>query len=302
MIKRLRHRFILYNMLVISSSILIIGIAILLGSDQHIAPHRLLVTGILAILVVYISSLIISIVAIAPIKKAWQQQIDFAADASHELRTPLAVIQTNLELVLDYPQDSVAEQARWLNNSLFETRRMSKIVNDLLILSRADTKPNNINPTVFNLSLILESTLDSLESLAAKKNILLQRSIPTDVYLLGDSDLLRQLVIILTDNAIKYTTPPGSVNVLLSKNERKVILKVSDTGNGISSTDLEHIFDRFYCADKARSRNEGGTGLGLSIAKWIVDSHHGNLKVRSTIGVGTEFIVSLPSKINESVV
>lgn len=294
MIKKIKRRFIIYNMLVISISILILAFAVLIGSDQPISLRRWLVTGVIAIIVVYISSQIISAVAIAPIKEAWQRQLNFTADASHELRTPLAVIQTNLELVIDNPRDTVAEQSQWLENSLFETQRMSNIVNDLLLLSRADTEANRINAETINLSLTLEAALKPLESLSASKDIILVSNIQKDIYLHGDAKLLTQLVVILTDNAIKYMNFPGSVDITLVSQGKEIILKVSDTGEGIAAEDLNHIFDRFYRVDKSRSRDEGGTGLGLPIAQWIVSSHKGSIKVNSTVGAGTEFIVTLP--------
>lgn len=294
MIKKIKRRFIIYNMLVISSSILILAFAVLIGSDQQISLRRWLVTGAIAIIIVYISSMIISAAAIAPIKEAWQRQLNFTADASHELRTPLAVIQTNLELVMDNPQDTVAEQSQWLVNSLFETRRMSNIVNDLLLLSRADTEANRINAETINLSLTLEAALKPLVSLAAPKDIILESNIQRDIYLHGDAKLLTQLVVILTDNAIKYMDSPGSVDISLVSQGKEIILKVTDTGEGIAEEDLNHIFDRFYRVDKSRSRNDGGTGLGLPIAQWIVSSHKGTIRVSSTIGAGTEFIVTLP--------
>lgn len=294
MIKKIKRRFIIYNMLVISISILILAFAVLIGSDQPISLRRWLVTGVIAIIVVYISSQIISAVAIAPIKEAWQRQLNFTADASHELRTPLAVIQTNLELVIDNPQDAVAEQSKWLENSLFETQRMSNIVNDLLLLSRAETEANRINAETINLSLTLEAALKPLESLSSSKDIILVSNVQKDIYLHVDAKLLTQLVVILTDNAIKYMNSPGSVDITLVSQGKEIILKVSDTGEGIAAEDLNHIFDRFYRVDKSRSRDDGGTGLGLPIAQWIVSSHKGSIKVNSTVGAGTEFIVTLP--------
>lgn len=112
----------------------------------------------------------------------------------------------------------------------------------------------------------------------------------------GDPERLKQLVIILVDNATKYMTPPGSIDVQLTSSAKEIILKVSDTGDGITEEDQKHIFDRFYRADKARSRSEGGTGLGLSIAQWIVNSHSGKIEVKSTVGSGIEFIISFPLK------
>lgn len=296
MIKQIKKRFIKYNMLVISSSILILAIAITLGGNSSISLHRWIVTGSLAILIVYISSLIISTIAIAPIKEAWQRQLDFTADASHELRTPLAVIQANLELVMDNPEETVAEQTRWLKNSLEEALRMNKIVNDLLVLSRADTEGSSISTEHIDLSSLVNIALESFTSTADKKDITLRGSIEENIQMNGNPDRLMQLIIILVDNAMKYMTPPGSIDVQLTSSVKEITIRVSDTGDGIAEEDQEHIFDRFYRVDKARSHTDGGTGLGLSIAQWIVNSHHGKIEVNSTIGYGTEFIIRFPLK------
>lgn len=249
---------------------------------------------IFVLILVFLGSLLISGKALVPIKKAWQRQIDFAADASHELRTPLAVMQTNLELVLGNPDETVESQKDWLENALVESKRMAKIVDDLLTLSRADAQQQTLQLRRFMLDKVLKEVSASFEPVAINQNITLSTDIQSEIEFFGDSDRIKQLFIILIDNALKYSNIGGKVSVQLRQIDKFIEIKVADTGEGIEKEHLEKIFDRFYRVDKSRSRNEGGSGLGLAIAKWIVDEHKGKIKADSILGKGTKFTVLLP--------
>lgn len=246
------------------------------------------------LILVFLGSLLISGKALVPIKKAWQRQIDFAADASHELRTPLAVMQTNLELVLGNPDETVESQKDWLENALVESKRMAKIVDDLLTLSRADAHQQILQLRRFMIDKVLKEVAESFELVAINQNITLSTDIQSEIEFFGDSDRIKQLFIILIDNALKYINSEGHVSIELRQIEKFIEIKVADTGEGIEKEHLEKIFDRFYRIDKSRSRNEGGSGLGLAIAKWIVSEHKGKIKADSTLGKGTKFTVLLP--------
>lgn len=249
---------------------------------------------IFVLILVFLGSLLISGKALVPIKKAWQRQIDFAADASHELRTPLAVMQTNLELVLGNSDETVESQKDWLENALVESKRMAKIVDDLLTLSRADAQHQTLQLRRFMLDKVLKEVAVSFEPVVINHNITLSTDIQSEIEFLGDSDRIKQLFIILIDNALKYSNIEGKVSVQLRQIDKFIEITVSDTGEGIEKEHLEKIFDRFYRVDKSRSRNEGGSGLGLAIAKWIVDEHKGKIKADSILGKGTKFTVLLP--------
>lgn len=255
---------------------------------------RTIIFIILALGLVFLGSLLISGKALVPIKKAWQRQIDFAADASHELRTPLAVMQTNLELVLGNPDETVENQKDWLENALVESKRMAKIVDDLLTLSRADAHQQTLQLRRFMIDKVLKEVVASFDLVAINQNITLSTDIQSEIEFFGDSDRIKQLFIILIDNALKYINSEGHVSIELRQIEKFIEIKVADTGEGIEKEHLEKIFDRFYRIDKSRSRNEGGSGLGLAIAKWIVSEHKGKIKADSTLGKGTKFTVLLP--------
>jgi signal transduction histidine kinase len=230
----------------------------------------------------------------APIKKSWQRQQDFVADASHELRTPLTVVQVNLELVKGNPDETVASQSKWLDYSLIETERMSKLVGDLLFLARADSQQQTLEMKQFSLDTAMSGVIDSFRTLAETSGILLETSLDSDVTYWGDEFRIKQLLVILLDNALKYTPSGGKVTIGLQKIDSSAEITVSDNGEGIEAEHLSKIFERFYRVDKARSHQKEGTGLGLAIADWIIKSHRGQVEVSSSPGKGTSFVIRLP--------
>lgn len=232
--------------------------------------------------------------AMVPIKKAWQQQRDFLSDASHELRTPLTVIQTNLDIVLDSMEETVASQRKWLDNIQEESICMKNLVNSLLFLARADSKQQRQNKQLVSLSLLLRQAAAPFEAIARQQALTLEIAADTAIEFCGDESQLKQVIAILLDNACRHTDPGGKITAALSLTSSKIQLTVSDTGEGIAPEHLDKIFDRFYQVDK--SRNQGGSGLGLAIAKWIVESHHGTIAVTSTPGTGTTFTIQFPLK------
>ncbi|SMC79121.1 sensor histidine kinase [Sporomusa malonica] len=258
---------------------------------MHIVITALILIGLICIFLSYFGSLYMANKAMVPIQQAWQQQKDFLADASHELRTPLAVIQTNLEIVRSSPQDTIREHERWLDNIYTETLCMTKLVDSLLFLARADSHQQFLQKDCFDLGQAVQLAGELFRPLAERKNIKLLIQTENLVYL-GDESKLCQVVSILTDNAIRHTFAGGSVTISLSRNKNSGILTVHDTGEGIGTEHLDKIFNRFYQADP--SRTDDGSGLGLSIAKLIVESHGGTVSVSSSPGAGATFTVHLP--------
>lgn len=295
MINNLRTRFVLFNVLVISIILFVVSLFIYLRPEQGLSLQRWAGTIVIGICMVFMGSLILSKIAIAPIKKAWQKQLDFTADASHELRTPLSVIRTNLELVMDCQEESVESQMKWLENIDAESRRMTKLIDDLLILSRADTNRQELEWNEFLLEQAISEAIAAFEVTAKQKGICLQTKIDSDILFYGDIKRIKQMMIILLDNAIQYSGA-SKIMVSMSQNSRNIQVKVSDTGCGIEKKHLEHLFDRFYRVTEARNKNPEGSGLGLSIAQWIVREHGGKIRVESVVGTGTDFIVILPAR------
>lgn len=212
----------------------------------------------------------------------------FLADVSHELRTPLTTIRGNVDLMRRIGE----ADPEILDVVSDELDRMTRLVGDLMTLARADTGGLPIQQQPVDLDTIFLDVYRQVQSIDHEVQISLEEV--DQVGVLGDSDRLKQLVLNLVDNAIKYTPKGGKVMMSLSKENGRSHLIVSDTGIGIPATDLPHIFDRFYRVDKARTRAQGGSGLGLSIAKWIVEAHGGTIEVESEVGQGTTFSVHLP--------
>ncbi len=224
--------------------------------------------------------------------QAYQAQQRFVGDASHELRAPLTAIQANLELLERMPdlpradrQEAVAEASR-------EAHRLTRLVADLLTLARADAG-NGLRRQRVELDQVLLAVLHQARHLVRGQQVGVGVLAP--LWVQGDPDRLQQLLLILVDNAIKYTPPGGQITLSLARQADRVVLTIEDSGVGIAPADLPHVFERFYRADPARARDPGGSGLGLAIARWIVDQHGGEILLRSTPGQGTTVTVALPS-------
>lgn len=222
------------------------------------------------------------------IDRLFRSQQRFLADVSHELRTPLTSVRGNLDLMRRfgrYDQES-------MDVIQDEMERMSRLLGDLLLLARADTGGLPLRHEPVELDNILFEVYRQISRI--EKTVVVELTAVDQVMILGDEDRLKQLLLNLVDNGIKYTQPGGTVRLNLSKESSWAHLTVSDTGIGIPAEDLPHIFDRFYRVDKARSRAQGGSGLGLAIAKWIVQAHGGTIQVDSAVGQGTTFRITLP--------
>jgi len=217
----------------------------------------------------------------------------FSADASHELRTPLTIIRGELESLIELPSLPVPVM-EGLGSVLEESARMVKIVNSLMTISRLDCGGEHIELVPVDLVEVVKVTLDHMSLLAEEKHISLRFTPGPAIYVAGDSMRLKQIVVNLVDNAIKYTGEGGDVSLSVTAEEKKAVLKVIDTGIGIPAASLPLVFDRFYRADQARSRESGGIGLGLSIVKAICTVHSGTASIESVEGKGTIVRIELP--------
>jgi heavy metal sensor kinase len=217
----------------------------------------------------------------------------FSADASHELRTPLTILQLELEGIVNSRRLDAA-MADQIGSALEETHRMSRIVESLLTISRLDAGEVKIDKAPVDLGMLAIFTAEEMRPLAEEKSITLRSSVSPGVYVVGDRTRLQEVVVNLIDNAIKYTQRSGEVDVSVRKSANIAVLEVSDNGTGIPAHALPHVFERFYRADKARSRASGGAGLGLSIVKAICTAHGAEINVSSQEGRGSRFSIGLP--------
>ena len=217
----------------------------------------------------------------------------FVADASHELRTPLSIIRGEADVALSHER-SAAEYRESLAIILDESRRLSRLVDDLLNLARADAGRVKLQSEEFYLNDLLAECCRSAQSLAAARSIALECRPAGDALFRGDEELIRRLVMNLLDNAIRYTPSGGQVSAALEAEDSRFRIRIADTGVGIAPDAVPRVFERFYRADTARSRQDGGFGLGLAIVQWIAESHHGEVTLATAPGEGSTFTVTLP--------
>ena len=230
---------------------------------------------------------------VARLERAFQQAGRFSADASHELRTPLAILRGELEAIAR--RTDLAPDAReTLASALEETEHLGRIVAGLLELSRLDAGEARLEPVRLDLGALAATTAEQMRLLAEDKGVELVCAGGPQVAVEGDRARLKQVVVNLLDNAIKYTPRGGKVEIRVRAAPGEAIVEVSDDGAGIPRDALPHLFERFYRADSARSRALGGAGLGLSIVHSIASAHAGRVEVESAEGGGSRFRVVLP--------
>jgi heavy metal sensor kinase len=228
------------------------------------------------------------------LEAAFKKITQFTADASHELRTPVAVMRTRAELSLRKAR-SADEYRDVIAEVLTELEKTSGLIEQLMFLARADSGAETLHFSATNISEVLREACHQGSALAEAKQIAFQEEIPGgSLWIQGDASTLRRLFLILIDNAVKYTPASGKVEVSLRQNDGYAVTEVSDTGIGITQSDLPNVFERFYRADKARTRELGGVGLGLSIGRWITEVHAGTIEVQSSPGRGSIFQIRLP--------
>ena len=224
---------------------------------------------------------------------AFQNSKRFVADASHELRTPLTVLRGELEHLVQHSR-LAADQRDRLGSLLEEVERLSKIVERLFALSRLDAGEAQAAWVAFDLGELAATTADQMALLAEDKNISINCHAAAPVRVEGDRARLKQVVVNLLDNAIKYTPGGGAVHLTVTAANGHAVLEIKDTGIGIPAEALPHVFERFFRVDQTRSREPGGAGLGLAIVKSICNAHGGEVEVESAVGRGSRFRVQLP--------
>lgn len=259
---------------------------------KNVSNTLILGTAILVTISI-VASYILSKRAMLPVYEAYQKQTEFVQNASHELRTPLTIIQAKQELLLQEPESKVIDKSEEINLTLKETRRLTKMIKELMTLARADSNQYELNRELINIDELIKEVTIPYKDYAGieEKKVILDLQYEKEISL--DKNKISQLFIILLDNAIKYTTEGDTITIKTYSKDGKCNIEVQDTGIGISDEGLERIFDRFYREDKARSRETGGTGLGLSIAHTIVKAHGGSIKAVHNETKGSIFWIKL---------
>ncbi len=250
----------------------------------------LLIADMLILILTVVVAYALSRRTLTPLEDSYRKQARFVADAAHELRTPLAVMTAGGEVMLSKAR-SPEEYRAFIETTLGETKRLTTLSNDLLFLARTRNTPATTHtPVAF--SELCQKQLAMMGAYADLQGVALVNEIDPDIRVFGIPEDLVRLLVNLIKNAIDYNHQGGSVTVRLTKIQNQARLSITDTGSGIASDALPHIFERFYKADQARSTS--GTGLGLAIVKEIIDAHRGSIHIDSTVGVGTVCTVTLP--------
>lgn len=237
---------------------------------------------------------ILSIHDITNVKKLEQIRTDFVSNVTHELKTPLTSIRGFIETLRGGAINDKDVAEKFLEIIDIEAERLSMLINDILQLSEIENKQQDAHIDSYQLKSIIDETLSIFWDVAAKKHINITHEVDENIAVLVNKDRLKQMLINLIDNGIKYNTENGGVHIKAFKSEGTVTIIVKDTGIGIHEEHISRIFERFYRVDKGRSRNMGGTGLGLSIVKHVVNLYSGDIKVNSEPGKGSEFVIQLP--------
>lgn len=262
------------------------------------------VTGVLAAVLLTIGGTVLVRQSMSPVMRSLAFLRQFSADASHELRSPLAVIRSHADVALQRPRTS-EEYEETLRRIVGESRRLSRIVEEMLQLSRVEAGERVLDLRRVFLDDLVVDAVESVRDVARARDQRLELTEFEEASIRGDEAALRRLVVILLDNAIKFTENGGRIDVRVGREDATVRLEVEDTGCGIPPDQLPFIFDRFFKGDQSRRRldsssAEGGAGLGLAIARAIAEAHGATIEVRSTVGVGSTFTARFPSYTKES--
>ena len=254
---------------------------------------NLIVCIVVSMVLSIVASYVLSRKTLKPIILSWNKQTEFVQNASHELRTPLTIIQAKQELLLDEPQSKIIDKVEEINTSINETRRMARLVKDLMQLAKADSNKIELNKELSDIdNLITEVTKPFIE-MAEVQNKKFNLDLKFNKKINVDINKIHQVLVIILDNSLKYTEANDEITVETYEKDSKCVINIKDTGIGISDEGIEHIFDRFYREDKARSRETGGSGLGLSIASHIIELHGGSIKALHNGNKGTTIEIKL---------
>ncbi len=269
-------------------------IAFLDITDSSQTLTRLLLTFVLVgtavLFILFVVSFYFANRSIRPIEENWQKQKQFVADASHELKTPLAIIGANADALLANGEETINSQKKWLDYIKTEAGRMGKLINDMLYLAKVEDTDENQLPIDF--SHAVRDVVASLEAVIFEKGIQLTQHIEPRIIVRGNEEKIKQAVLILLDNAIKYSGDRGDVAIALKRFRNQAVLSIQNSGEGIPADRLPKIFDRFYRCDPSRTKETGGFGLGLSIARAIIERSGGSIYAESSDS-GTTFTIEL---------
>lgn len=255
--------------------------------------NRLIFTNLVILIGAGVLSYYLASRTLRPIEEAHEAQSRFTADASHELRTPIAAMQSEIEVALMDPKLTLAQSKKLLRSNLEELAKLTALTTGLLKL--AHNEDGALELSALDMEEVLKQAIETVAPSAEAKEITITSHITKDVALEADKDSIIDMFVTIIDNAVKYSPAKSEVAITAAADRKNAVIHIQDKGIGMKASDIEHIFDRFYRADSARSKEQGnGYGIGLSIAKQIVDAHNGSISVKSQPNKGSTFTVTLP--------
>lgn len=260
---------------------------------MNIFSNTLVIGFSIIIVLILVLTYILTRKAMDPIIKNYEKQVEFVQNASHELRTPLTIIQAKQEMLLQSPNSKIIDKSEEIAMTLNETRRITKLLKELMDLARADSLKETINKSKQDLNKLIYDVAIPYKEMSEMQNKVLNLELNALNECNVDPNKIKQLMVILMDNALKYTEEGDSITISTRNKDDKFFIEVKDTGIGISDEGIKHAFERFYREDKARTREKGGSGLGLSIAHTIVKQHGGIIKIEHNNPKGTIVIVRI---------
>ncbi|MBU5336886.1 sensor histidine kinase [Intestinibacter bartlettii] len=271
-------------------------------SSEISSRRQLLLTMIKVVIVFCVLTYFIAIYltrnALKPIEVTWNNQAKFIQDASHELRTPITIVSSKLEGLLKHPNNTINDEVEGIADAMNETRRLKKMINDLLTLTKEDYT-DVVEKEEFDLEALVKDLCDDFFDIAMIQNKTLKISSQLKhKNIVSDKNKLRQLLIIFIDNAFKYTEQDDYIKISLNEKDEKIHIKIEDNGLGIKKEEIPHLFDRFFRSENVRNKDIDGSGIGLSIAKVLSESLKYKLKVDSEYGKWTMFEIIIPIDIN----
>ena len=270
-----------------------------IDSEKEISQKfikNLIISFTVSLVAILAASYVLSKQTLKPIVESWKKQSRFVQDASHELRTPLSIIKLKQESLLEKPESRIIDNAEDINISLKETQRLTKLIKELMEIARSDSNQIKLNKETFEVDKEINDLIGLYKDIANNQGKSLNTDFKYKENIYADLNKLKELIVILLDNSIKYTKEGDKIDIRTYKKDNKFVVEIEDTGIGISKDAIDHVFERFYREEKSRNRQKGGMGLGLSIAYNIVMLHKGTIKFEKNRKVGTKVIVTLPKK------
>lgn len=272
-----------------------------IDSELSSLKQLLFVIGIgivFSIIITYFVALYLTRKALLPIENAWNTQAKFIQDASHELRTPITIVSSKLQSLLTVPNSTISDEVETIADAMNETRRLKKMIKDLLSLSKEDSITKLKVEEINMVDLVEEIYRDYVDIANIQNKDLKYENNLKNPLILSDKNKLKQLLLIFIDNAFKYTDINDEIKFMLEEKDNKIICTILDTGIGIKESDLKHIFDRFFRSDNVRNQDIDGSGIGLSIAKMISVNLNCKIKPYSVVNEGSKFEIIIPREIS----